>query len=257
MDHNYYEKYLFQIIKKCFKELKSIRNIKAEYKMDGSVITTADKKIHNLVSESLLFISSDIRIISEEGNFKEEEFGEKLYWLIDPIDGTKSYFSGGKGYTINIALVKNGNPIIGIIGHPPTNSIWFGSNNIAYKENNGNKVLLKAIDDFNKPTVIISESFHQQTYDFVKKIKSAKIKRVSSSLKFCQIAEGKAHLYPRLHSIKKWDIAAGDAILRAAGGSLLKNNLETYKYNLPNSKTGAFFAVSSVSKWKNTLKKII
>ena len=186
---------------------------------------------------------------------KEEDFGKKLYWLIDPIDGTRSYNSGEKGYTINIALIKNGKPIIGIIGHPPSNMIWFGSKEIAYKENNGHKLLLKTRSNFKQPTVILSESYHQETHNFVKKIKSAKQTKISSSLKFCHIAEGKAQLYPRLHSIKKWDIAAGDAILRAAGGILLNAHLKSYKYNTPNSRTGNFFAVAT-PKWKETLKKL-
>ena len=140
--------------------------------------------------------------------------------MIDPID-SQSYSNGGLNYTINIALIDHGKPILGIIGHPPSNSIWFGSKDIAYKKLKKKKYLLKTVTNISKPKIIVSGNLDKKTHTFIQKIKAAKLKKFSSSIKFCMLAEGEADIYPRLNGIKKWDIAAGDAILRAAGGMVL------------------------------------
>ena len=104
------------------------------------------------------------------------------------------------------------------------------------------KYLLKTFTNIKKPKVIVSNSIDQKTNNFVKRIKAAKLKKISSSIKFCKLAEGEADIYPRLHSIKKWDIAAGDAILRAAGGMLLDAKKD-YNYNSPTSNSGIFCSI--------------
>ena len=103
----------------------------------------------------------------------------------------------------------------------------------------------------------MSYNLDTETKLFINKINSFELHRFSSSIKFCKIAEGLADFYPRLESINKWDIAAGDAILRAAGGQLLNIELKNYKYNFPSNLTGTFYAVSSKEKWYSLLSKII
>ena len=93
-----------------------------------------------------------------------------------------------------------------------------------------------------------------KTKSFVDKIDNTIIYYFSSSLKFCKLVEGKANIYPRLHSISKWDIAAGDAILRAAGGILLNGDGKIFFYNTKTSKTGVFFALSSIALWEKSIK---
>ena len=89
------------------------------------------------------------------------------------------------------------------------------------------------------------------------KITNLELIKSSSSIKFCKIAEGKADIYPRLHSIKKWDIAAGDAILRAAGGIIIDNKMADYNYKTLTVESGIFFAVSSKRKWMNIIKPLL
>tara|TARA_Y100000589_G_scaffold331899_1_gene387797 strand:- start:4062 stop:4856 length:795 start_codon:yes stop_codon:yes gene_type:complete len=251
------EEYLLKIMSVCIDTVNSIKIKKSELKKDGTVVTQADKRVHSTIEMFLLKFNSNIPIISEEGNFNDQDFEQNIYWLIDPIDGTQNYSNGGLNYTINIALIDQGEPVLGIIGHPPTKSIWFGSKDIAYKKINKKKYFLKTITKISKPKIIVSGSLDKKTHRFIQKIEAAELKKFSSSIKFCKLAEGLADIYPRLNGIKKWDIAAGDAILRAAGGMLLDARKEEYNYKSPTSDSGVFFAVSSKQKWLNLLHKLI
>ena len=247
---------LFLLIKECIKISFKEGYTEMKYKKDGSLITKADKKIHHLVSETLLKLYPKIPIISEEGKFKEESFMQSIYWLVDPIDGTSSYAAGKGGYTINIALIKEG-LVLGIIAHPPTNTIWYGENKSASVSIDGNekKIFAKKFSK-NNVEIVMSKNHDILTKKFVDKITKVKIKYYSSSIKFCKLAEGKADIYPRLQSINKWDIAAGDAILRSAGGVVLNENGKEMLYNSYGSDTGNFFALSSKHYWEYLKNKI-
>ena len=135
------EESLIRIMSFCIDKVNSTKVKKSELKVDGTLITETDKKIHSTIEKFLLKFDKNIPIISEEGQFIDQEFEQNLYWLIDPIDGTQSYSNGGLDYTINIALIDRGEPILGIIGHPPTKSIWFGSKDTAYKKIKKKKIL--------------------------------------------------------------------------------------------------------------------
>ena len=216
------------------------------YKADGTVVTKTDYKINNLIFKNLNKYFSEIPIISEEKDFKDIIFLEKLYWIVDPIDGTSSFIRGEDNYTVNVALIENGYPKLGIIGHPPTNTIWYGNNNIATVNREGNSMKIK-VSKFNNKNirVLLSSNPDKETSKLVKKIDNVLIEKCSSSIKFCKLAEGKADIYPRLQSINKWDIAAGDAILTAAGGNLYNHNGKKFQYNYEDKQTGSFFAVTS------------
>tara|TARA_X000000950_G_C13866478_1_gene640957 strand:+ start:1265 stop:1711 length:447 start_codon:yes stop_codon:yes gene_type:complete len=144
---------------------------------------------------------------------------------------------------------------LGVIAHPPSKTIWFGNGQIAYKKTPSKKTILKTYANIKKPKIVISNNLDVETDLFIKKIKSVELIRYSSSIKFCKIAEGYGNIYPRLTSIKKWDIAAGDAILRSSGGMLLNSKKNDYVYNTATSASGIFFAVSSKQKWLDVIKK--
>ncbi len=251
------EKYLIKLINKAIYCINNEKDKTGSYKHDGTIITKADKLVDNIIKTHLADFMPNIPIISEEGLYEDSDFTKNIYWLIDPIDGTASYSKGGDEFTVNIALIQDGFPILGVIGHPPTNSIWFGYKTFAYKIQVGKKKILQTNKNFKTPKILISNNLDRHTKIFLKKIKSFELIKYSSSIKFCKIAEGEADFYPRLESINKWDIAAGDAILRAAGGLLLDNELQKYKYNLPGNLTGNFYAISSINQWRKKLEKII
>ena len=223
---------------------------KIEKKKDGTFVTSVDKKIHQIIKKKLFSLYPSVPIISEEGKFRKEDFLKEFYWLIDPIDGTSSFIKGSDFYTINIALIFKGSPILGIIGNPPTNSIWYGCGHAGIKIKNKITSKLKTNKNIGKNiNIIMSKNSDTLTKNFINKIDNISIQYCSSSLKFCVLAEGNGDLYPRLESISKWDIAAGDAILRSAGGIVLNHKGQKFLYNTLKINTGKFYAVSSKKVW--------
>ena len=239
-------KNLLQLLEVCINEASKKEKKEIFIKPDSTIVTNKDQNIHKIICNRLLYLYPSIPIISEEGDFNNNSFLNKIYWLIDPLDGTSSFVKGGTGYTINIALIKDGYPCLGLIAHPPSKTIWYGYINKAFviKNNIKHKLAVRHLDKKNI-TIVTSKKLDHATKKFIKRFIGAKISSFSSSIKFCMLAEGKADIYPRLESISKWDIAAGDAILRASGGILINNKGQEYKYNTASSKSGSFFALST------------
>lgn len=224
-------------------------------KSDGTIVTSNDIKIDNIIRDRLYSLRPDIPYVSEEGSLNKYSFTQNIYWLIDPIDGTTSYINGKDNYTINIALIFKGTPVLGYIANPPSNTIWYTFRDNAFMiKNKLNKQICTTGALKSSFRVIMSKSPNTLTNKLMEKINTKEIRYFSSSLKFCKIAEGNADIYPRLKSISKWDIAAGDAILRKSGGSVLDANGKDYNYNSPTFETGKFFALSSKLIWNIALK---
>ena len=251
-----FDTYIISLSTKCIDLINNIQIKALDNKKDGSSLSEADLVVNNIIEKSLKQLSSSIPILSEENNFPGSKYLLDIYWLIDPIDGTKSYISGGKEYTVNIALIVKGVPLIGLIAHPPSKNIWYAKMNslTILKKNLNNKILKR-----NKsPVVITSKEVSYELENFLSKINNHKKITMSSSLKFCILAENKADIYPRFSSINKWDIAAGHAIINASGGELLNFKGQTINYQNDTSKTGKFLVISKKSLLKkNFLKKII
>ncbi len=251
------EKNLINIINKSINYINMETDKRVSFKFDGTVVTKADKLVDSIIKKYLKIYYPEIPIISEEAKYNNNDFTKDIYWLIDPIDGSSNYIKGKDEFTVNIALIQYGIPIVGIIGHPPSKSIWIGYKNIAYKIKDGIKSKLQTKTNLKTPRITASNTIDKKTKIFLKKINNFVLQKHSSSIKFCRISEGLADFYPRLESINKWDIAAGDAILRASGGVLLNKKLETFKYNYASNLTGSFYAVSSKVKWHDLLLSII
>lgn len=244
---------LIELMKECMDYLESVTYKKVSYKSDGTVVTEADKYLSKFISVELLNLLPDIPVISEEETLYKKILIKNSFWLIDPIDGTASYAKDGKGYTVNIALIEKGFPVFGIVGSPPYNTIWYGQGDKAFIIKSGEHINLNVSPASEEIRIVLSNNPDRDTVSFLKIIDKKKIKKYSSSVKFCKIAEGEADFYPRMQSINKWDIAAGDAILRAAGGIVLDKNGKIFNYNKGGFKTGSFFAVSSMELWKKII----
>lgn len=225
------------------------------YKSDQSPVTDADiaasRIIENLLSETGLPVLSEEKAMT---GFEERRQWE-TYWLIDPIDGTKEFIRGGSDFTINIALIHQTVPEIGVIFAPAMSEIWFGySSNHAFKAcllEDKTLVHIKKLPTQNDAPgirIVASKShMNARTEEFVKRIStqfgSAECLHIGSSLKFCLIAEGSANIYARLGAINEWDIAAGHAIVRAAGGHVVNmNTRDELVYNTEEMKTDDFAA---------------
>ena len=225
-----------------------------EIKGDDSPLTQADKNANDIINSFL--IPTDIPIISEEN--KQTDFDIRknweTCWVVDPVDGTKEFIKRNGEFTVNIALVTNGNPVLGVIYVPVSKTLYFAdaNNELGYKANLDSHetsielVLEKAVKlepkakDSNPMQVVGSRShMSQETLDYVEDLKSkgkeVEIVSKGSSLKFCLVAEGNADVYPRFAPTMEWDTAAGQAICNAVGIDVISEETkESLLYNKEN-----------------------
>ena len=203
------------------------------YKEDKSPLTIADQQANDIIESYLL--KTNIPILSEEGKLTEYKNRKnwKLLWIVDPLDGTKEFVKRNGEFTVNIALVKNGKPILGVIFVPVKGWLYYGSSNGSYREIDEKKVKLPLENKSTNFKVVGSRS-HQSPEtikyfdDIKKRKKNVEIVSMGSSLKICLVAEGSADVYPRFAPTMEWDTAAGHAIAKHAGKKLidLKTNQE-------------------------------
>ena len=203
------------------------------YKEDKSPLTVADQQANDIIESYLL--KTNIPILSEEGKLTEHKDRKnwKLLWIVDPLDGTKEFVKMNGEFTVNIALVKNGKPILGVIFAPVKGLLYYGSPKGSYREFDEKKVKLPLNNKSTSFKVVGSRS-HQSPEtkeyfdDIRKRKKNIEIVSMGSSIKICLVAEGSADVYPRFAPTMEWDTAAGHAIAKYAGKKLidLKTNQE-------------------------------
>lgn len=212
-------------------------------KSDESPLTLADQKAHEVIVHILK--DTNITVLSEEGKnipYNERKLWES-YWLVDPLDGTKEFIKKNGEFTVNIALIRNGKPVMGVVGIPAKNQMYYAvENKGAFKiDENGNKTKLMVNDvKENEIALIGSRSHPSPEFDAYLKDMETKYATVNfvpagSSLKFCLVAEGKADVYPRLGPTMEWDTAAGHALVLEAGARVKVYGGETdLQYNKEN-----------------------
>lgn len=197
------------------------------YKNDCSPVTEADQRAEDVILAALEQAFPTIPVIAEEavssGIMPEISGGD--FFLVDPLDGTKEFIAGNDDFTVNIALIRDGKPVTGVVLAPLLRTLWTGHEGIAEKltlDEDFNIVSREEINTRSCPDAmmaLISRSHSTpETTAFVTQHGIRNFNSVGSSLKFCLIAEGQADVYPRFSRTMLWDTAAGDAILRAAGG---------------------------------------
>lgn len=207
------------------------------YKGDNTPLTLADKRSHDLIERELKLLYPAIPILSEEGKDIPYEERKKwtTFWLIDPLDGTKEFIKRNGEFTVNIALIEHRIPVCGVICAPVKGVTYYAMKDVGAWKLNGQKEAVQI--HCQKPDsdgVIVVQSRSHPSPDMDSFLASFKVKEsvtVGSSLKFCLVAEGKAHLYPRLGPMMEWDSAAGVCIVREAGGWVSSRNSENICYN--------------------------
>ena len=234
-------------------------NVDVIYKDDESPLTKADLASHKIITDSIKKITPDIPILSEE-EFIDWKIRKKWkkYWLIDPLDGTKEFIKKNDEFTVNIALIENNRPILGVIYTPALNELFysiknFGSYKILTKKKLNTLKEAKRISinkkKSNKIKIVGSRSHSNPILDkwVNKNFNEFDILQKGSSLKFCLIAEGSADIYPRFGPTSEWDIAAGHIILEEAGGKLKSIDNKEILYNEnENILNPDFFAYSNI-----------
>ena len=235
------------------------KEITQKKKKDGSPLTEADLTSHKIIIEGLSNLNLNFPVLSEEGEVRHK-MNSDTFWLIDPLDGTKEFLERNGEFTVNIALIENGKPKLGVVSVPAKDELFRGIPGVgAYKEISGNLEKIKTRKlKLEKITVTVSRSHqtvkdHQFLEEVKKNFKEIEIIQTGSSLKLCRVAEGKADVYCRMGPTFQWDIASGQAILEAAGGSLKGLDGESLRYILDSEKKNPkFYCVGDLNfPWKN------
>ena len=220
-------------------------------KADGSPVTAADQAAEAVILKDLKHLAPDIPIISEEGWTEHQAQATALqshiYFLVDPLDGTREFIAGRDEFTVNIALIKDGVPLLGIIAAPAADLVWRGIvGHGAERKMPSDKNQWTAIRTRSRPVepvVMVSRShLDPGTKTYLAAIPRAASVSCGSSIKFCRIAEGTADLYPRLAPTQDWDIAAGHAIVVAAGGEVTAADGSPLVYGTPKRLIADFIA---------------
>jgi len=234
------------------------KEIALEKKEDGSPLTEADLTSHKILVEGLDNLDLRISVLSEEGKSKHK-LDDETFWLIDPLDGTKEFLNKNGDFTVNIALIDKGTPLMGIVSAPAKGELFKGILGIgAYKVNNSGQTEIKT-KTLNKDLITVTVSRSHQTEKDKQALKSIsknfneiEIIEAGSSLKLCRVAEGLADIYCRMGPTYQWDIAAGQAVAEAAGGALKTLDGNDFFYTFDSEKKNPeFYCVGDSSfAWK-------
>ena len=233
-------------------------DIEVRQKDDASPVTEADEAAETFILGALNTLTPDIPVVAEEAMAAGEEpdVSEGRFWLVDPLDGTKEFINRNGEFTVNIALIEDGQPVAGVVHAPAMAMTWAG---VCGDQEDGSKGSGRAVfAETDKPlmdirareipedgAVVVASRRHgsgQELDDFLAKYKVADKVSAGSSLKFCLVASGRADLYPRFGRTMEWDTAAGHAVLLAAGGQVYTLDGEPLEYGKPGFENPHFYA---------------
>ena len=202
--------------------------MKIDGKLDGSPVTEADLAADRIIGEGLARLFPDVPALSEECAHLAKPSYDGSFFLIDPLDGTKEFVAGRSEFTVNLALVTNGTPLLGIIGAPALGLVWrglVGRGAERLKTGKGSvaePIHTRTLPRRGDPWIAAVSRSHRdiRTEAFIEARPGAIRQVLGSAVKFGRVAEGTADIYPRLSATSEWDVAAGHAVLTAAGGKI-------------------------------------
>lgn len=209
-----------------------------ENKIDNSPLTAADMAAHDLISQRLRELTPDIPILSEESSAEPFESRRQWthYWLVDPLDGTREFIKRNGEFTVNIALIEDHLPVLGVVQVPATGTCYYAAANLgAFRHSPGARPVrlqtrTTAADEF----IVAGSRSHatdRQKSFFAALGDNTEIISAGSSLKFCLVAEGRVDIYPRFGPTSEWDTAAAQCIVTEAGGLVTDLQLDPLEYN--------------------------
>lgn len=229
-------------------EIYNSADFGVEIKSDDSPLTKADLAAHNVIIKDLAEITPDIPILSEEStNIKFEERRQwNKYWLVDPLDGTKEFIKKNGEFTVNIALIENGSPILSVVYVPVQDIAYTAAKGYgAFKKVKGLRQQINTLAPARNTPIVVGSRSHisEDVQKYLNKLGKHEMTPMGSSLKFCIVAEGKADLYPRLGLTSEWDTAAAQCIVEQAGGRVVTLDNEPLQYNTKDSLLNPYFVV--------------
>jgi 3'(2'), 5'-bisphosphate nucleotidase len=218
-------------------------------KSDQSPLTEADMASHRTIVEKLEALTPDIPILSEESAaipFSERSSWQR-YWLIDPLDGTKEFIKRNGEFTVNIALIEDQRPVLGIVHVPVSGVTFFGGDGLgAFRQTGTQKPEAISVSPQRGSSVKVAGSRShagESLQKFLANLGEHEIVSMGSSLKLCLVADGSADIYPRLGPTSEWDTAAAQAVVEAAGGKVTDTQMQPLRYNTKDSLLNPHFLV--------------
>jgi 3'(2'), 5'-bisphosphate nucleotidase len=208
-----------------------------EYKADDSPLTRADRAAHDILARRLAGLAPEIPLLSEEGEASHARAvrgGWRELWLVDPLDGTREFISRNGEFTVNVALVRDHRPVLGVVAAPALGLTFYAAEGIgAFRRHDGAAAEPIRTRPAADPLVIVGSRSHRgDSLDAVlARIGPHELRPMGSALKFCLVAEGSADFYPRLGPTSEWDTAAAQAVLEAAGGAVTTPDGAPLRYN--------------------------
>jgi 3'(2'), 5'-bisphosphate nucleotidase len=224
-----------------------------QHKEDDSPLTLADLESQRVIIEGLNAITPGIPILSEESAqapWSERRSWSEL-WVVDPLDGTREFVKRNGEFTVNIALVREHEPVLGVVAAPAQGLLYWGAAGLgAFSQAQGGAQVPIQVSAPQNPLRVVGSRSHAsaETAGYLARLGPHEMKGIGSSLKFCLVAEGNADLYPRFGPTSEWDTAAGQAVLEAAGGHVTRPDGHRLRYNCRDSLiNGDFLAFSHPS----------
>lgn len=218
-------------------------------KGDASPVTKADKEAEDLIFRAIREgITSEFPLVGEESVSmgKIPDVAGRPFWLVDPLDGTKEFISRNGEFTVNIALIDNGIPVLGVVHLPVTDDTYIGTRAGAFAQygGDGKAAQIQCKTPAADGLVAIASRSHgsEAVETYLEGLPVKQRISAGSSLKFCRVAEGKADVYPRFGPTMEWDTAAGHAVLMYAGGEVIKEDGTQLQYGKPEFRNPHFIA---------------
>ena len=226
-----------------------------DYKPDSTPVTEADRAAHDHIVAGLERLTPGIPVLSEESGADQREkarSGWDWHWLVDPLDGTRRFIRGSEEFTVNIALIRRGKPVLGVVDAPAMGTVYFGHEGAGAFLCEGDSVAPAPISVKQppaRPVRVVANRSHavSAVNSYVSALGVTHCRSISSSLKFCLIARGEADVYPRMGSISEWDTAAGHAVLKSAGGAVFDLNGRPLRYGKASVRVPPFIACGDPS----------
>lgn len=249
-----------ELVVRASAAILEVTMITAEDKPDGSPVTEADLAADAIIVDGLQRLRPDVPVVSEERAIRESGAYTASFFIVDPLDGTREFIAGHNDYTVNVALITDGRPLLGVIGAPALGLIWrgvvgMGAERLTLSKDAGwqaaSRTPIRTRPRPDSWIAAVSRShLDSRTDAFIRRLGGATRLPIGSALKFCRVAEGAADIYPRLSAISEWDIAAGHAILEAAGGVVTDSNGKPLHFG----QRKGDFAVPEFIAWGDAVK---
>ncbi|MBI1173734.1 MAG: 3'(2'),5'-bisphosphate nucleotidase CysQ [Sideroxydans sp.] len=218
-------------------------------KADGSPLTAADMAAHEVICSGLQRMAPDIAIISEENKHNPPVSPGAPFWLVDPLDGTREFINRNGEFTVNIALVHDGFPVLAAVYAPALDITYLGQRDLgAWRIRDGaapQPIAVSAVSAGELRVVASRSHSDEKTAALLQRLPPNQVVSAGSSLKFCLVAEGKADFYPRLGTTMEWDTAAAQCVLEAAGGRVMQVDGMPLRYNKTEWRNPHFFAAGT------------